>query len=178
MQFGGSTQESASAAAVIVALWLSESASRFGFSFSAPKCEFIRPTRRKKHNERTSEDSGLRMAKKTVAVEVKCAEETTSRHLHVQRIWWAPRERRALEGKNANGPATARASPARAEVDFGIGIVGRQEAASFLHSLEVNIWEINLCISMRWPITFNMNLWTLWFTKGAFFSSRRSDLRD
>jgi len=112
MQFGGSSQESASAAAVIVALWLSESASRGGFSFSAPKCEFLGPTRGNNHDKKTSEDSGLRMAKKTVAVEVKCAVETTSRHLYVQRTRRG-RERRAEEEKSANCPPTQRARAQR-----------------------------------------------------------------
>jgi hypothetical protein len=141
-----------SAAAVIVALWLSESASCGGFSFSAPKCEFLGPTKGNNHVKKTSEDSGLRMAKKTVAVEVKCAVETTSRHLYVQRTRRG-RERRAEEEKSANCPATkvhapcqqrnAReprgAYPARAEMDFGIGIVSSQEAASFPHTLKVNM---------------------------------------
>jgi hypothetical protein len=55
-----------------------------------------------------------------------------------------------VEGKKTPRPSTSaretRSPPsARAEMDFGIGIAGRQEAASFLHTFRGEY--INLCIA-------------------------------
>jgi hypothetical protein len=55
----------------------------------------------------------------------------------------ARRRKKAPTAQQRNAREPRGAYPARAEMDFGIGIVGRQEAASFPHTLKVNNYVEN-----------------------------------
>jgi hypothetical protein len=82
----------------------------------------------------------------------------------------ARRRKKAPTAQQRNAREPRGAYPARAEMDFGIGIVGSQEAASFPHTLKVNMWKIKLCIAMSSPLIAYSKL-TLWFNNAAFFLS-------